>query len=162
MVGSGLRVALVHDYLTQFGGAEQVLGVLQRSFPTRHLHDALRPRGRSPGHRSGHGRGESARDNSLVSAAPPGSDAALSDRNAGHPAATDGFDVVIADSSAWAHQIKPKPDQAFVVYCHSPARFLYGDSDYLAATGVEGLMAHAFIPCFAPFRWLDRRALSPG
>ena len=70
----------------------------------------------------------------------------------------DTCDVVIADSSAWAHQVKPKSGQAFVAYCHSPARFLYGDSNYLGATGVEGPVAHAFHSALAPFRWLDRRS----
>jgi glycosyltransferase involved in cell wall biosynthesis len=159
LVGSGLRVALVHDYLTQFGGAEQVLGVLQRVFP-----DAT----------------------TFTTLYDPGADLPGIDRDAveesrlgtvrwfrqHHRAALplfplamrdirrrlDGFDVVIADSSAWAHQIKPNAGQAFVAYCHSPARFLYGDSDYLGATGVEGPVAHAFHSALAPFRWLDRRA----
>ena len=29
-----MRVALVHDYLTQYGGAERVLDVLHEEYPT--------------------------------------------------------------------------------------------------------------------------------
>jgi glycosyltransferase involved in cell wall biosynthesis len=155
----GRRIALVHDYLTQFGGAEQVLAVLQRLFPEATtfttLHD---PVADLPGI-----------DQSRVVESRLG---AVRWFRQHHRAALPLFpmamrdlrrrlvdyDVIIADSSAWAHQLKPRPDQAFIVYCHSPARFLYGDADYLGATGVDGPVARAFHSVSAPFRWLDRRA----
>jgi glycosyltransferase involved in cell wall biosynthesis len=159
LVGSGIRVALVHDYLTQFGGAEQVLGVLQRSFPGATTFTTLYdPAVDLPGidrdmveeSRLGTIRWFRQHHRAAMPLFP------LAMRNIRRR--LNGFDVVIADSSAWAHQIKPKADQAFVAYCHSPARFLYGDSDYLGATGVEGLVAHGFHSVLAPFRWLDRRS----
>jgi glycosyltransferase involved in cell wall biosynthesis len=159
LVSSGLRVALVHDYLTQFGGAEQVLGVLQRCFPGAATFTTLYdPAVDLPGiDRDGI---EESRLGTIRwfrqhhRAAMPLFPLAMRDIRR----RLDNFDVVIADSSAWAHQIKPKADQAFVAYCHSPARFLYGDSDYLGATGVDGPLALAFHSALAPFRWLDRRA----
>src|SRR6478672_1193373 len=155
----GVRVALVHDYLTQFGGAEQVLAALQRVFPDATTFTTLYdPAADLPGIDRAHvdesrlGKVRWFRQHHR--AALPLFPMAMRDIRR----RLDDYDVVIADSSAWAHQIKPKPGQAFVVYCHSPARFLYGDADYLGATGVEGLMARAFHSAFAPFRWLDRRA----
>ena len=155
----GVRVALVHDYLTQFGGAEQVLAALQRVFPDATTFTTLYdPAADLPGIDHAHvdesrlGKVRWFRQHHR--AALPLFPMAMRDIRR----RLDDYDVVIADSSAWAHQIKPKPGQAFVVYCHSPARFLYGDADYLGATGVEGLMARAFHSAFAPFRWLDRRA----
>jgi glycosyltransferase involved in cell wall biosynthesis len=159
MMFPGGRIALVHDYLTQFGGAEQVLAVLQRLFPEATtfttLHD---PNADLPGidqdrvveSRLGMVRWFRQHHRAALPLFP----VAMRDLRR----RLTEFDVIIADSSAWAHQIKPRPDQAFIAYCHSPARFLYGDADYLGATGVDGPVARAFHSVSAPFRWLDRRA----
>ena len=154
-----LRVALIHDYLTQFGGAEQVLGVLQRLFPEAPtfttLHDpsvSLPGVNRARVHESELGRVAWFRRHHR--AAMPLFPAAMRDLRR-HLTE---YDVLIADSSAWAHQLKPHAGQAMIVYCHSPARFLYGDADYLSATGVTGLPAQAMQAALGPFRWLDRRA----
>jgi glycosyltransferase involved in cell wall biosynthesis len=63
-------------------------------------------------------------------------------------------DVVIASSSGWAHMARAVKRSTHVVYCHSPARWLYrrehlGDGDTRARllTGAAGA-----------FRALDRRA----
>ena len=158
-LNDGTRVALVHDYLTQFGGAEQVLGALQRLFPaattftTLHDEDADLPGvTRNRIEESFLGRVRWLRQNHR--AALPLFPLAMRDLNR---RLTD-FDLVIADTSAWAHQITPRPHQTFLVYCHSPARFLYGDPDYLGATGVTGWRARAWHVGLGGFRWLDRRA----
>ena len=154
-----VSVALVHDYLTQFGGAEQVLASLQRQFPAApvftSLHDpaALLPGvdrarviesflGRATWLRSHHRAALP-----LFPLAMRSFDARLRS-----------FDTIVADSSAWAHHAPSSPDQAVVVYCHSPARFIYGDSDYLAATGVSGWKQHGWDALWAGYRWLDRHA----
>lgn len=155
----GGRIALIHDYLTQFGGAEQVLAVLQQLFPEATTFTTLYdPDADLPGIdkarvvESGLGRVRWFRQHHR--AALPLFPIAMRDLRRRLAE----FDMIIADSSAWAHQLKPRPEQAFVVYCHSPARFLYGDVDYLGATGVDGSVARGFHSVSAPFRWLDRRA----
>jgi glycosyltransferase involved in cell wall biosynthesis len=158
MINTG-QVALVHDYLTQFGGAEQVLSVLQDMFPDAATFTTLfDPATELPGLRT----------DSVVE-----SGLGLVHWFRQHPRAAlplfplamwdigrrlDGFDVAIADSSAWAHLVRPPPGQALVVYCHSTARFLYGDAHYLDATGVEGPAAKLLTAALRPYRWLDRRA----
>ena len=154
-----LRVALIHDYLTQYGGAEHVLAVLQRLFPSADtfttLYDAdaalpgvRRDRiqesrlGLIPWFRQHH------------RAALPLFPLAMGDLQR----RLADYDVLIADSSAWAHQVKPRPGQRLIVYCHSPARFLYGDADYLGPTGIRGPRARAAHVALSPYRWLDRRA----
>lgn len=67
-------------------------------------------------------------------------------------------EVVIADSSAWAHLIPVGSGRRLIAYCHSPARFLYGDDDYLAAANVRGGRRAALTLATAPYRWWDRRA----
>ena len=155
----GPKIALIHDYLTQYGGAEQVLATLQQMFPDAitftSLHD---PAAHLPGldrvriveSKLGSARWFRQHHRAALPLFPLAM-WDLSRRLAN-------FDVIIADSSAWAHQVSPQSGQALVVYCHSPARFLYGDSDYLGATGVAGGRARVFHGALAPFRWLDRRA----
>jgi glycosyltransferase involved in cell wall biosynthesis len=153
------RVGLVHDYLTQFGGAEQVLAVLQALFPGAPTLTTLFDRlATLPGidtervveSRLGLVPGLRARHRLALPFFP------IAMRELSRHLA--GLDVVVADTSAWAHQVSPTDEQAVVVYCHSPARFLYGDSHYLSATGVSGLKGHALHRALTPFRRLDRRA----
>jgi glycosyltransferase involved in cell wall biosynthesis len=153
------RVALVHDYLTQFGGAEQVLGVLQDLFPEAVTFATLFDQSASlPGIRTdrvvesklGVARWFRQHHRAALPLFP------LAMWDIGRH--LDEFDVVIADTSAWAHLVSPRPGQALVVYSHSPARFLYGDAHYLDPTGVNGLLARCVHAALAPYRWLDRRA----
>lgn len=154
-----MRVALVHDYLTQYGGAERVLEVLHARFPdatvltSTYAPDQL-PEGlrhwtirtsqldRVPGLRRSHRAwlplypaifaqlGRSIRD----------------------------ADAVIADSSAWSHHAAPRGDVPMLCYCHSPARFLHGDQHYLAASGGYRVARPVVQAGFSLLRWLDQRA----
>ena len=158
-VPRGVVVGLVHDYLTQFGGAEQVLAVLQSLFPDAPTLTALFDRdaelpgvepdrviesklGLAPGLRSRH---------RLAMPLFPIAMWELSRH-------LRGVDVVVADTSAWGHQVSVTDRQALVVYCHSPARFLYGDRHYLRATGVSGIKERALNLALDPYRRWDRRA----
>lgn len=152
-------IALVHDYLTQIGGAEEVLRVLSRMYPAAPVLTSLAlpsvaaalgldgrvtesALGRLPGLRGRH---------RLATPFYPAVFAALG-RTVGDAR------VVIADTSAWAHLIPIAPAQRLIAYCHSPARFLYGDDDYLAAANVHGGRRAALTVGTAPYRWWDRRA----
>lgn len=58
-------------------------------------------------------------------------------------------DVLIASSSGWAHGLRVCPPGRLVVYCHNPARWLYGE-EYLGASSLEQRL-------IAPLRpWLRR------
>jgi glycosyltransferase involved in cell wall biosynthesis len=154
-----VRVALVHDYLTQHGGAERVLEVLKEIFPaspvftsivdfdslpffyrTWEIHES--PLGRLPGATIYH--------RALLMAYP-----ALFRSFARELRE---FDVVLADSSAWAHHAPASANAAHVVYCHSPARFLYGDAGYLAPARLPRGVKAISPAMFAALRALDRRA----
>lgn len=153
------HVALVHDYLTQFGGAEQVLAVLQAMYPNaRTLTTLHNPSIDLPG-----------LDLNAVSESAIAHIPGLRDHHRYglplYPLAMAELgrkigdaDVVIADSSAWAHQIRVPDAVSVVAYCHSPARFLYGDSDYLAATGVHGWKHRSWSSLTGVLRKLDKQA----
>ena len=162
MTGEGadpVSMTLVHDYLTQSGGAEEVLRVLVGMYPSAPVLTSLAlpgvvadlgldgrivesPLGRLPGLRRRH---------RLATPLYPAAFAALG-RSLG------GADVVIADTSAWAHQLPVSSGQRMIAYCHSPARFLYGDDDYLTAANLGGVRRTAFTLATAPYRRWDRRA----
>src|SRR5438067_1012938 len=55
-------------------------------------------------------------------------------------------DVVISSSSAWAHGVRVSERAFHVVYCHNPARWLYGE-DYLGEHSAKSRLAK---PLFAP------------
>ena len=122
-------VAIAHDYLTQRGGAERVVLALHRTFPEAKIYttlyepDATFPEFRdaeivtSPLNRVGVLR----RDHRLALPLLPFAASALR-----VPA-----DVVIASSTGWAHGFPTRG--ARVVYCHSPARYIYLAEEYLGA-----------------------------
>ena len=154
-----VRLALVHDYLTQYGGAEKVLVALQRMYPDApvlaSLHDpavAIPGLDRQRISESFLGRLSLLRNHHRL--ALPLYPMAM--RHLGKKIA--GCDVVLADSSAWSHRVAVLESQAVVVYCHSPARFLYGDRDYLGATGFSGRKHGAWNLLTAPLRRHDHVA----
>jgi glycosyltransferase involved in cell wall biosynthesis len=56
-------------------------------------------------------------------------------------------DLVISSSSGWAHSVRTAPETFHAVYCHSPARWLYGgehlaDARRKALRPVLGVMRH--------------------
>jgi glycosyltransferase involved in cell wall biosynthesis len=152
-------IALVHDYLTQYGGAERVLEVIQAHFPDSPIFTGVLDLDAMPGgfrhvqirpsflHRiPGAGR----RRRLLTPLYP------LAFRQLGRQ--LDAFEVVIADSSAWSHHVKLRPDQVLLCYCHSPARFLYADEDYLRAARLAKPLRVGIDATATGLRALDRRA----
>lgn len=155
-----MRVALVHDYLTQYGGAERVLEVLHEHYPDasvftslydpNNLPDVLRswdihvtPLQRIPG---------ATRTHRLWMPLYPAIFRHLG-RNRIHD-----VDVIIADSSAWAHHVQSRHGIPVICYCHSPARFLYQDQNYLEPARIPAALRPISNGVFGAMRWLDRRA----
>jgi glycosyltransferase involved in cell wall biosynthesis len=154
-----MRVALVHDYLTQYGGAERVLEVLHSMYPDApvftslyapdELPDSLRewdirtsPLSRIP---------SATRDHRRWTLLYP-----LVFKNFGRQLRD--FDVVISDSSAWSHLAQPGHGIPTVCYCHSPARFLYGDDNYLEAAQLPRPARLIVNGVFGAMRGIDQRA----
>ncbi|MDQ4501910.1 glycosyltransferase [Sinomonas sp. ASV322] len=147
-------VAIAHDYLTQRGGAERVVLAMHRAFPDATIYTTLYdPDGTYPEFRSAR----------IVTS--PLNRVALfrRDHRAALPflaAASSALkvraDVVIASTSGWAHGFRS--DGRMLVYCHSPARWLYLTRQYLGEAGrrsPRGLALAALRPLLV--RW-DRRA----
>lgn len=158
--GSGsLRVGLVHDYLTQFGGAERVLVALHELFPTAPIFCSIADPRALPAESSTWDVRESA------IARLPGATAYHRAMIPIYPAIFRRFeadlrdlDIVIVDSSAWAHHVPVAPTTGLLCYCHSPARFLYGDRDYLEPAALPPGVRQVMHAVFGGLRWSDRRA----
>lgn len=125
----GIRVAVVHDYLTQQGGAERVVLALMRAFPGARLITTLYNSATTYPQFAAY----DIETSWLQKAAPlrrdPRRALPLLSR-AVDSIELDEVDVVIASSSGWAHGVRTTGCK--LVYCHNPARWIYQHSDYIA------------------------------
>ncbi|MGI8684394.1 MAG: glycosyltransferase [Acidimicrobiales bacterium] len=153
-----MRVAIAHDYLTQRGGAERVLLSMLGAFPDAPLHTSLyRPTGTFPAFASADVRtlpidrfGLLRRHHRL----------AFPFLASSFSSQTVDADVVLCSSSGWAHGIRTTGRK--VVYCYSPARWLYYGDTYLGG-GRKLLAGPALAAARAGLvRWDRRNAASAG
>lgn len=144
-------VAIVHDYLNQRGGAERVVLELAAMWPQASIYTSLyRQTSTFPEF------AERDIQTSVLDRLPV-------DRRFRHlfplyPAAfralgTFSENVVISSSSGWAHGVRTSPDTFHVVYCYTPARWLYG-SEHLGASRRD----HLLKPINGVMRTWDQRA----
>jgi glycosyltransferase involved in cell wall biosynthesis len=147
----GIDVAIVHDYLNQRGGAERVVLELSDMWPTAPIYTSLyRPASTLPGFR-----GRDVRT-TLLDRLPV--DRGFRALLPLYPAAFRMLgeieaDVVLSSSSGWAHMVRAHPRALHVVYCHTPARWLYR-RDHLNGAVSQRLSA----PLLGRLRRADRRA----
>ena len=149
----GLRVAIVHDYLTQRGGAERVVLSLMDAFPgARLVTSVYNPDTTFPEFRDlnvettwldrvGTFRADPRRAMPLLPFVFSG-------------VQLDDVDVVICSSSGWAHGVKT--DAPKIVYCHTPARWLYQRHTYVEQ---HGSAIRLMVKGLSPYlKWWDRKA----
>src|SRR5439155_9417942 len=134
MKASSPKVVIAHDYLTQRGGAERVVLAMLDAFPDATIHtsiyvpDTTFPEfanaeiqstwlGRVPMFRHDH------------RLALPFLAQAFSSR-------VIDADVVICSSSGWAHGVSTRGQK--LVYCYTPARWLYQPDKYLGGESYRG------------------------
>lgn len=146
-------IAIVHDYLTQRGGAERVVLALADAFPEAPIHTSLyAPNETFP-----------AFDESRVQPMMLNEVETLrEDHRRALPLLAPGFsalnvdaDVALCSSSGWAHGVRTSGCK--IVYCHTPARWLYQSDRYLRE---HGPAAHAAVALLGPLlrSWDRRRA----
>lgn len=148
------RVAIAHDYITQRGGAERVVLALTRVFPEVSVYTTLyNPDTTFP----------EFHDVDIVTS--PLNRVGFLRRH--HRAALPllawasgrvriDADVVVASSSGWAHGFAT--DGKKLVYCHSPARWLYLSDEYLGAKANRSVTSLALRGLTPLLRRWDRRA----
>ena len=153
-----MKVALVHDYLVQDGGAERVLRVLQELYPEAPTF-TLVYRADTMGRLF---QGKDIRT-SFLQKLPWGKT---------HyqwylplmPRATESFDlsscdVVLSSSSAFAKGILTGPETLHLCYCHTPTRYLWTESaQYVQELRYPGFVKACIPPLLARLRVWDRLA----
>lgn len=150
----GVRVALVHDYLNQMGGAEKVLLALTELFPSAPIYTSIY----APHRVDRRFRSMDIRT-SFMQRLP------LVKRK--HqpflplfPQAFErmdlrGYDLVISDSSAFAKGVVTRPDALHICYCHTPMRWAWNYEDYVERERLGRLARTALPPFISRLRQWD-------
>jgi glycosyltransferase involved in cell wall biosynthesis len=126
-----VKVALAHDYLTQPGGAERVVLSMLDAFPGAPVHTLLYDaRGTFPEFAAERIRPSALNRIGLFRRHHRLAFPFLA--SATRRLRVDA-DVVVCSSSGWAHGVETPGSK--VVYCHSPARWLYQPDAYLRSAG---------------------------
>ena len=151
-----MKIALVHDYLFQSGGAERVIAALHRMFPTAPIYTTIA-------------------DADVVGELLPDADVRTSwmQRLPGlrrhhrkyfllYPGAMERFDLtefdlVVSNSSAYAKGVRTRADACHVCYCHTPMRFGWNFSAYAAQEQWGPLTRMALRPLVERVRRWDAR-----
>jgi glycosyltransferase involved in cell wall biosynthesis len=124
-----MKVALIHDYLTQRGGAERVFELLCKRFPKADIFTSLYDPKRTidlddrPIHTSG------------LQSIPGATKYFRLLAPLYYPAfrALDlqDYDLIISSSSSFAKGVRKRPDARHVCFCHNVTRFLWDTQTYL-------------------------------
>ncbi|HXW50489.1 MAG TPA: glycosyltransferase [Candidatus Acidoferrales bacterium] len=149
-------MAFVHDYLTQFGGAERVLLELRKLYPDGPVFTSIY----DPAPFDGAFDGVDVRTTFLQRWYGITHDfRALLPL---YPRAFDsldlrGFDLVISSTTAFAKGVRTRTDAVHVCYIHTPTRFLWYPEEY--ADDVTPLLLRPALACVRPWlRHWDRAA----
>jgi glycosyltransferase involved in cell wall biosynthesis len=134
-----MRLAIVHDYLNQYGGAERVLEVLHELFPAAPIFTSMYDPERLPLHY----RQYDIRTSFMQRL--PG----VSRRHQAYlpcyPVAFEsfdfsGYDLVLSNSSAWCKGVITPPETVHVCYCLTPMRWAWRYQDYVEREGFGRLI----------------------
>jgi glycosyltransferase involved in cell wall biosynthesis len=153
------RVAIVHDYLTQYGGAERVVLELARAFPDAPVYTSVYAAERTYAEFGALDVRTSALDRAPWFRA---------HHRAAFPFLAPVFsamrvdaEVVVCSSSGWAHGVRTTGRK--VVYCHAVARWLAQPDRYVGALGsTRAIAARTVLTAATPAlrRWDARVARS--
>lgn len=130
-----MKVVIVHDYLTQKGGAERVTLTLSEMFPDAPIYTTLyNPHTTYPEFQSRDVRPVQALNHLSVLRKDPRKALLVLDRafarlDIGHE-----HEVTLCSTSGWAHRVTSGPPK--LAYCHNPPRWLYQADEYLAQHGL--------------------------
>lgn len=128
------KIAIVHDYLNQRGGAERVVAVLHRMFPDAPIYTSIVDYGNLWPELEG------ADIRPTWMQRLPGIKKHCKKYLMLYPKAIetiklDGYDVVISSSSAFAKGAKKAPGALHVCYCYTPMRFAWDYARYVEREG---------------------------
>lgn len=139
-----MRVAIIHDYLNQYGGAERVLEALHALYPSAPVYTSIYDPEAMPGSY----RSWDIRTSWMQRL--PGWRRHFQKYFLLYPSAFEsfdlsGYDLIISSSSAYAKGVIPAPHAYHICYCHTPMRFAWRTRDYIRRERF-GRMQRALLP----------------
>ena len=156
-----MRVAIVHDYLNQTGGAERVVESFHRLWPDAPIFTTIADRDAMPA---------SLRDADIRVSWMQRLPAWRRHFRAYlplYPFAIEGldlrgYDVIVSSSSAWGKAARAPAGAVHVCYCHTPMRWVWDYEHYVAREGFGSLTRLALPRVIAALRsWDVRTAARP-
>lgn len=152
-----MKIALVHDFLSQDGGAERVLAAIQEIWP-----DAPTFVSFYDPEKITRFKGKDIRTSFLQRA--PFIKSKYQWYVGLMPAAVEsfdlsGYDVVISSASAFAKGPLTRPETVHICYCHTPTRYLWSDThSYVEELRAPGFVKALLPPLLSSLRQWDRLA----
>lgn len=137
------KIALVHDYFVQMGGAERVVEALHQSFPTAPVYTTVALPQMLPSSL----RAADIRTSALQRL--PAMDRRFRHYFLLYPFAVENFDLsqydlIFSSSSGYAKGVRRKRDTIHVCYCHTPMPWVWRHEDYVArerfGRGIKSLL----------------------
>ena len=134
-----MRLAIVHDYLNQYGGAERVLDALHALFPCAPIYTSMYDPARMPASY----RGLDIRTSFMQRL--PGVTTHHQAYLPCYPIAFEAFDfsdydVVLTNSSAWCKGVITPPETVHICYCLTPMRWAWRYRDYVERELISRLL----------------------
>jgi glycosyltransferase involved in cell wall biosynthesis len=157
--GKTMRVAIIHDYLNQYGGAERVLEALHELYPDAPIYTSLYDPAAMP---------DSYRDWDIRTSWMqwlPGWRQHFQKYFLLYPSAFEsfdlsGYDLILSSSSAYAKGVIPAPSARHICYCHTPMRFAWRTDDYIKREGF-GRLQRGVLPLLLTYVRLWDVATTP-
>ncbi len=151
------KIALVHDYFVQMGGAERVAEAMHDSFPSAPVYTTVAlPKGLPGGLRTAD-----------IRTSPmqrlPSLERRFRHYFMLYPFAVENFDLseydlIFSSSSGYAKGVRRRRNAVHVCYCHTPMRWVWRYDDYVAREGFGGTVRAALPSLLWGLRKWDLRA----
>ncbi len=146
------RVALIHDYLNQYGGAERVLEALHAIFPGAPVFTSIYDAEAMP---------QRMREWDIRTTwmqRLPGWRRHFRAYFALYPLAFEqidlsGYDLILSSSSAYAKGVRPAAGARHICYCHTPMRFAWRTASYIAREDLGVMRLPLELPMSLLRRW---------
>ncbi|HKB68253.1 MAG TPA: glycosyltransferase [Pyrinomonadaceae bacterium] len=156
------KIALVHDYFIQMGGAERVAAAMHDSFPTAPIYTTVALPHRLPKEL----RGADIRTSAMQLL--PGIEQRFRQYFMLYPFAVEHFDLsefdlIFSSSSGYAKGVRRRSNAIHVCYCHTPMRWAWRYEDYVARENF-GRVTRSLLPLslWGLRKWDLRAAQQPN
>ena len=156
------KIALVHDYFIQMGGAERVAAAMHDSFPTAPIYTTVALPHRLPKEL----RGADIRTSAMQLL--PGMEQHFRQYFMLYPFAVEHFDLsefdlIFSSSSGYAKGVRRRSNAIHVCYCHTPMRWAWRYEDYVARENF-GRVTRSLLPLslWGLRKWDLRAARQPN